>query len=255
MRQTLEFLMQQRFCRLCALASVLFFAAWTPVALSQTQPTPLRVFGPGAHLDTMPIAGGLRIRYAISIPGNYSAGTPVPLVLALHYGGSPNGAAQGVLLMLVQPALSDLGAIIVAPESLGGAWNTSQNEQGVNALLDAVEATYRIDIKKVGVTGFSMGGTGVWYFAGKYPDRFSAAVPVAGMPPATAGNWKTPVFAVHSRDDEVMPIEPTEARIKELQKAGVRAELVVLRGISHHETARFVDGLRRAVPWLKGIWK
>ena len=61
--------------------------------------------------------------------------------------------------------------------------------------------------------------------------------------------------SVHSRDDEVMPIGPTEARIKELQKAGVRVELVVLNGISHAQTNRFADGLRRAVPWLKQLWQ
>jgi predicted peptidase len=100
-----------------------------------------------------------------------------------------------------------------------------------------------------------MGGTGTWFFAGKYPERFSAAVPVAGTPPASAESWKTPVFAVHSRSDEVVPIGPTEARIGELQKMGVPAELTALNGISHHETQRFVDGLRRAVPWLQGVWK
>jgi hypothetical protein len=52
-----------------------------------------------------------------------------------------------------------------------------------------------------------------------------------------------------------MPIGPTEARIKELKQAGVRAELVVLTGISHGETNRFVDGLRRAVPRLKQVWQ
>ena len=215
----------------------------------------LRMFQQGIHTDTLPLSGGLSLRYVISIPQNYSASNPVPLVLALHYGGSPNGAAQGVLLTLVQPALADLGAIIIAPESLGGGWNTANNERGVNALLEAVQATYRIDPKKIAVTGYSMGGTGVWFFAGKYPERFSAAVPVAGMPPASAENWKTPVFAVHSRADEVMPIGPTETRMAQLQKAGVRTEFVVLTGISHYETQRFVDGLRRAVPWLREIWK
>jgi len=215
----------------------------------------LRVFQSGVHIDTMPLANGLTLRYAISIPKNYSTSNNVPLVLALHYGGSPNGAAQGVMLTLAQPALGDLGAIIVAPESLGGAWNTAQNERGVSALLEAVQTAYRIDTKKVAVTGFSMGGTGVWFFAGKYPERFSAAVPVAGTPPPSAGNWKTPVFAVHSRSDEIVPIGPTETRIRELQKIGVPAELTALNGISHHETQRFVDGLRRAVPWLQGIWK
>ena len=247
--------MRQQIIRICAatVATLIVVVLASDAALAQ--PRQVRVFQPGIHLDNFPLSNGLTIRYAISIPKNYSPTTPVPLVLALHYGGAPNGAAQGVLLTLVQPALADLGAIIVAPETLGGAWSTAQNDRGVSSLLDAVETAYRIDTNKVAVTGFSMGGTGVWFFAGKYPERFSAAIPVAGMPPAAAGNWRTPVFAVHSRSDEVMPIGPTETRIAELRKAGVQAELVVLTGISHHETQRFTDGLRRAVPWLKAVWK
>lgn len=248
--------MRPQIIRLCtATIVVLTVAVLVPfVASAQSQSSQVRVFQSGVHIDNFPLPNGLTLRYAISIPKNYSD-SPVPLVLALHYGGSPNGAAQGVMLTLVQPALADLGAIIVAPESLRGAWDTAQNEQGVNALLAAVEAAYRIDAKRVAVTGFSMGGTGVWFFAGKYPERFSAAIPVAGMPPASAANWKTPVFAVHSRSDQVLPIGPTQARIAELRSAGVQAELVVLNGIAHHETQRFTEGLRRAVPWLKGVWK
>jgi pimeloyl-ACP methyl ester carboxylesterase len=100
-----------------------------------------------------------------------------------------------------------------------------------------------------------MGGTGAWLFASKYPELFRVVVPVSGVPPASMGDWKTPVFAVHSRNDEVNPIEPTATRISELQKAGVRAELVVLTGISHGQTQRFVPGLRRVVPWIKEVWK
>ena len=248
--------MKKRSPCLAALTMVFLpLGVWAPYGIPQGQSVQARMFQQGIHTDTLPLSGGLSLRYVISIPQNYSASNPVPLVLALHYGGSPNGAAQGVLLTLVQPALADLGAIIIAPESLGGAWNTANNERGVNALLEAVQATYRIDPKKIAVTGYSMGGTGVWFFAGKYPERFSAAVPVAGMPPASAENWTTPVFAVHSRADEVMPIGPTETRMVQLQKAGVRTEFVTLTGISHYETQRFVDGLRRAVPWLREIWK
>jgi len=35
----------------------------------------------------------------------------------------------------------------------------------------------------------------------------------------------------------------------------VRAEMIVLTGIKHYETARFGDGLRRAIPWLRDTWK
>jgi len=103
--------------------------------------------------------------------------------------------------------------------------------------------------------GYSMGGTGAWYFAGKYPDLFRVAVPVAGVPPRSMGDWKTPVFAVHSINDEVNPIEPTARRITELQKAGVRAELVTMTGISHAQTQRFAPGLRKVVPWIQDVWK
>jgi predicted peptidase len=233
-------------------ALLIGFLLSLPFAQSISTQIPVR--GPGIHIEILRM-NELAVKYVISVPKDYSPSKPAPFVLALHYGGSPNGAAQGLMLALVQPALGELGAVIIAPESLAGGWDTPNNQRAINTLIDAVQASYRIDSKRMVVTGFSMGGTGTWSVVSKYPDRFSAAIPVAGMPPASMGPWRTPVFAVHSRNDEVMPIGPTEARIKELQTAGVRAELVVLSGISHHETNRFVDGLRRAVPWLKQTWQ
>jgi predicted peptidase len=212
------------------------------------------ILSQGGHNQVLSL-GAKSVRYAIWIPPNYSPSKPVPLVLALHFGGEPNGAGSSLLNILVRPALQELGAIIVAPDSLGGQWTTTENEQAVNTLLDGVLSSYNIDKKKIVVTGFSMGGAGTWHFAAKYPDRFSAAIPVSGRPTPSAEGWRVPVFAVHSRQDEVVPIGPAEARIAELKKAGVRAEILVLTGISHYQTNRFVDGLKQAVPWLKEIWK
>jgi dipeptidyl aminopeptidase/acylaminoacyl peptidase len=67
--------------------------------------------------------------------------------------------------------------------------------------------------------------------------------------------WQVPVFAVHSRADEVMPIGPTEQMVGELRRMGKNAQIVVLTGITHYQTDRHVDGLRRAVPWLQALWK
>jgi predicted peptidase len=118
-----------------------------------------------------------------------------------------------------------------------------------------VLARYAIDKKKVAVTGYSMGGTGSWHFAQEFPQRFSAAIPIAGTPPESAAGWRLPVLAIHSRDDQVVPFDPAAARIAELQKAGVNAKLIALTGISHYETFRFRDALRQAVPWLREVWK
>jgi dienelactone hydrolase len=88
-----------------------------------------------------------------------------------------------VLQILVRPALAELGAIIVAPDSLGGGWESAENERAVNQLLDAVLASYSIDTKKITITGFSMGGSGTWHVAAKFPQRFTAAIPMAGRLP------------------------------------------------------------------------
>jgi predicted peptidase len=206
------------------------------------------------HDEVLPQQDGPPVHYAISVPRDYHR-EPVPLILALHFGGDPRGAGHAMLQILIQPALGDLGAVIVAPDSVGGGWSTPGNERAVNALLEKAEKSYVIDEKKVIVTGFSMGGQGTWYWGDKYPDRFSAAVPLAGTPTASAATWRIPVFAVHSRDDQVQPIGPTEQRIAELKKRGVNAQIVVLSGIQHFETSRFVDGLRQAVPWIRDVWK
>ena len=213
---------------------------------------------PGLHVLELPRANEPTIRYAISIPGGYSPATPVPLILALHFGvggGNAFGAGGDMVQILTGPALAELGAIIVAPDSVRGNWSTPENEKAVNALLDMVLARYAIDKKKVAVTGYSMGGAGTWHFAEKFPERFSAAIPVAGRPPASASGWRLPVLAIHSRDDQVVPFDPTETRIAELQKAGVNAKLIPLTGITHYETARFRGAMRQAVPWLREVWK
>ena len=210
---------------------------------------------PGFHRLTLPRADGPAINYAILVPDGYSPSTPVPLLLALHFGGNPAGAGASVLQILIGPALSELGAIIVAPDSVGGSWTTPENDVAVNALLDTVLDDYSIDEEKIAVTGFSMGGAGSWHFAQNFPERFSAAVPIAGRPPASAAGWQLPVLAIHAHDDEVVPFGPAEARIAELQNAGVDATLIALSGISHYETHRFQDALQQAVPWLREIWE
>ena len=236
--------------------SMLLLLGVGPSAAAQTvAPGQVPLREPGVHDEMFAPPGQPRVRYALSIPKGYSAARPVPLVLALHFGGNPNGAALGLVTVLVGPALADLGAIIVAPETMDRGWNSAANERAVTALLDAVQASYRIDARRVVVTGFSMGGAGTWHFASRFPERFSAAIPMAGQPPSGIGAWKMPVLAIHSRNDEVVPIGPTEARIKELKSAGVRAEIIVLTGIAHYETPRFEEGLRRAVPWLRDTWK
>lgn len=235
----------------------LFVSFFLPIAVWAQAGASLPVT-PGLHSRTLDSANEPAIHYTISIPGNYAPPARIPLILALHFGvrgGDSAGAGRDVVKILIGPALAELGAIIVAPDSMQGDWSSPKNERAVNALLDMIVAGYSIDAARIAVTGFSMGGAGAWHFAEKYPERFSAAIPVAGRPPASVSGWRLPVLAIHSSDDQVVPISPTETRIAELQKSGVNAKLIALSGITHFQTNRFVEGLRQAVPWLREVWK
>jgi predicted peptidase len=247
----------RRICPLYTIMTYVILSVFPTGVAGQVAGDP-PVLTPGLNNLNLPRTDEPAIRYAISIPDNYSPSTPVPLILALHFGvrgRDAAGAGGDVVRILIGPALAELGAIIVAPDSVRGNWSSPENEKAVNALLDMVLAHYSIDKKKVAVTGFSMGGAGSWHFAEKFPQRFSAAIPIAGRPPASASGWRLPVLAIHSRDDQVAPFDPTEARIAELQNAGVNAKLIALAGVTHYQTYRFSDALRQAVPWLREVWK
>ena len=227
-----------------------------PVVAQDTGDSPAPT--PGLHSLILSRADKPAMHYAISIPPGYSRDTPVPLILALHFGvggGVGAGAGRDVVRILIGPALGDLGAIIVAPDSLRGDWSTPENEEGVTELLDMVVRRYAIDKKRVVVTGYSMGGTGSWHFAEKFPGRFSAAIPIASRPPASPAGWRLPVLAIHSDADQVAPFAPVAARIEELQRAGVNAKMITLGGITHYQVPRFRGALHQAIPWLQEVWK
>ena len=197
-------------------------------------------------------------RYTIAIPESYTGAEPVPLIIALHYGGTVTPFyGRGVLEGLVEPALRELGAIIVAPDASVEPWASEAGEAAVLQVMDEIEAAYNIDLARTLLTGYSMGGMGSWYIGGRNQERFTAVLPIAGRPQAdtTEIDWMIPLYVIHSRDDELIDIAPTETAVSQLRFHGAEVELVVVEGISHYETSRFVGALHEAIPWIEQVWR
>lgn len=243
---------------------------WLPLALvflsilacagaeqaSTPEPATLKALGPGFHYQKATLPSGKLLNYAISVPEGYDSANPVPLVIALHYGGEVTPYYGGEMLdFLFEPALRELGAIVAAPDALGGGdWTTGQNEDAVLWLTQAIMNSYAVDPKRVLLTGYSMGGQGTWHIAGRNQDLFTAAMPISGEAARGEVEWKIPVMVMHSLDDELLPFRQAEDLYIELKRQGANAELKVVSGVTHFETHRFVTPIRESVQWLQRVW-
>jgi predicted peptidase len=197
------------------------------------------------------------LRYTLVVPAGYADDAPTPLIVALHYAGPPFPYKGGALIDgLVHPALGHLGAIIAAPDCPTADWANTESEGAVMALVDHLVHSYSIDPARTLLTGYSIGGIGTWYIAGRHQAQFAAALPISARPPhdVLKREWSIPLYVIHSRDDELFPLSETEAIVRALRDAGSAVEFAIVEDVTHFETHRFVGPLRSAVPWLQRLW-
>lgn len=213
---------------------------------------------PGVTESVFVLESGAEMRYAISLPAGYAETpeTPRPLVLALHPGGRSVYYGSWFMQSIVEPALRDWDAVIVAPDVPARSWSVPESERAVLALLADVAARHAIDPDRVLVTGFSMGGAGTWYFAARNPDLFTGAIAVAARPAEDRLDsfGQMPLYLIHSPDDEVVPYGPVEDAALELEARGSAVELLRLPGATHYMMGAYVGPIRRAGEWIRERW-
>lgn len=162
-----------------------------------------------------------------------------PLILYLH-GRSLRGEDTSRLLRYGLPRYLAEGRsipfIVVAPQlQPSGGWTDVDR---LAALLDVVEAGYPVDRDRVYLTGYSMGGGGVWRMAFAHAERFAAAVPFAATTPrptperirAVSG---LPLLVYHGTADEVAPVGRVLDMVEALEEDGVDVELELVEGADH----------------------
>lgn len=166
-------------------------------------------------------------RYVSSLPKGYEADVTRtwPLVVYLH-GGSDRGTDLRKLYSSGIPDQIYRGRefpfIMVAPQ-LPEHLRWSTDDWFENFTKD-VFARYRIDRDRVYLTGPSLGGSGTWYLATRYPERFAAIAPMSGFTSHLGYIDEhidrlrdMPVWAFHGRLDTVVPFEETERIVRRLE--------------------------------------
>jgi len=198
---------------------------------------------------------GSAMRYGLSLPGDYDASRPRPLVLALHPGGSSPYYGDGFMRSIFLPGLRDMAPIMIAPDVPGRAWTEPRAEEAVMALVAAMIDEFAVDTERILVVGFSLGGAGTWHLSARHADRFTAAIVMAARTEQPlAALAKVPTYVIHSRNDEVVPFGQSEERALALDKMSRPVEFDALSGVSHYQMGSYVDALARGGRWVSEQW-
>lgn len=192
-----------------------------------------------------------KLKYLLYLPPGYEKGNdPWPMILFLH-GAGETGEDLAKVKIHGPPKIIEAGRVlpfvIVSPQSPQRGWNVL----ALNALLDEVMASHRIDPDRVYLTGLSMGGRGTWDLAAAYPDRFAAIVPICGSGnPADGRKLKSiPAWVFHGAKDTGVPLELSENMVKAMNKAGGAAKLTVYPDAGHDSWTQTYDNLE-LYTWL-----
>jgi len=182
--------------------------------------------------------GKAALDYLVYLPADYDKDKSKQwtLVIFLHGAGERGSNVQLVRKNGLTQTLEQRGAIpyvMVAPQCPA---NTGWNVGTLDKLLDQVLADYRVDKKRVVLTGLSLGGFGTWSWSTEHPERFAGLVPICGggkTAQATALKGM-PIWAFHGDADSVVKFATGQAIVDAAKAAGADIKFTVYQGVGHN---------------------
>jgi polyhydroxybutyrate depolymerase len=153
--------------------------------------------------------------YRIVLPPQADRERPLGAIMYFHgYQGSAEETIADPGLLAVARRL---GVALIAPDGAGHTWSypgsPARNRDEfafVGQVLDDVAARFPVDPRRILASGFSQGGSMVWYLACRMPARFSAFAPIAGAfwepLPERCDGQRPPLIHVHGTSDMTVPL-------------------------------------------------
>ncbi|QEL27145.1 alpha/beta fold hydrolase (plasmid) [Bosea sp. F3-2] len=168
--------------------------------------------------DACPAGEGCTVasgRYRIILPPPRAETSRSGAIMYFHgYQGSAEETIADAGLVAVARRL---GVALIAPDGAGRSWSfpgspARQRDEFafVGQVLDDVVSRFGLDPARIMASGFSQGGSMVWYLACRMPTRFAAFAPIAGAfwepLPVSCEPPRPPLIHVHGTSDTTVPL-------------------------------------------------
>jgi polyhydroxybutyrate depolymerase len=188
----------------------------------------------GGAVEQSVTVDGISRNYLVFAPKRFDK--PLPMVLALHGGGS--NARQMERYTRFNDLAAKEGCLVVYPEAVDGNWNDGRGIEGVRAqqeniddvkfvrlIVDRISKEYKIDRSRVFCTGISNGAFMSHRLATEASDLIAAIAPVAGgMAPAMATKFQpahpVSILIIQGDADPLVPIRGGTVGFRRGRKRG-----------------------------------
>lgn len=198
----------RRFLRLLPLLALCF--AGCPITQPQDTPVPHQVLRDQVT----------NTKYYLYVPSTYNRNKTWPLVITLH-GTNPwddawmqirewKALAERRQFLVVAPVLRHFSTDGISPVPLSTRLESlEKDDRAILAIYDEITHRYRVDPKRILLTGFSAGGFPMYYTGLKHPEKFAALIARAcnGDPRIldqigiTKRTKRIPVIIFYGKDD------------------------------------------------------
>lgn len=189
-------------------------------------------------------AEGKLVSYRLYVPTSYDGARARPLVVALHGAtGDERSYFSGQYDPTVIKGEAERRTVIIAAPSGGGRFGAYRGSglDDVFEVINAVTRDYKIDPRRIYLTGHSMGGMGTWLIAAARPDLFAAIAPVAGGPVAQGEALTSllqklkgiPALVLHGARDGIVTPDRSRAMVDAAKKAGLKVTYLEVADADH----------------------
>ncbi|HEY5561012.1 MAG TPA: dienelactone hydrolase family protein [Clostridiaceae bacterium] len=186
--------------------------------------------------------------YLLYFPKDYDKNRNWPLIVCLH-GADERGNNIDQLKAAGLPKEIEEGMnlpfIVLSPQCPKTSFWIKESDFVID-LIDFIALSYCVDIKRIYLTGYSMGGNGTWYISMMHPDKFAAIAPICGEGNPNLAKFIShiPIWTFHGAKDKIVKLHETEEMVSSLNKYGAKVSFTIYP-VGHHnvweETYRNID--------------
>ena len=154
--------------------------------------------------------------YCVWLPPGFDPNRAWPAILFLHGAGECGSDGVKPTRVGIGPTLEAHPEawpfVVVFPQKPLEDDEWWEHEELALKILDTATREFAMDRDRIALVGMSQGGHGAWFLGARFPERWSALVPICGYGRPRMGRRvaRIPVWAFHGLRDDI--VDPADTR-------------------------------------------